>query len=283
MNTLKIVFLMTFLTVLLVAVGQATFGSQGAVTALVIAAVLNLFTYFFSDRMVLASTGARLVTEAEAPELYAVVRSLAQKAGVPMPRVAVIPEEAPNAFATGRDPAHAVVAATEGILRILDRDELEAVLSHELGHVTNRDILIGAITATLAGALTHLAQMAMWTGGGRRDNREGGGSGLVGLLALLLAPIAAAIVQAMISRQKEFRADETGAALSGKPLALASALRKLEAASQRVPMEATPAQAHLFTVNPFGGGLARLFSTHPPTEERVARLEAMAHGGLRPS
>ncbi len=282
MNTLKIVFLMTFLTILLVAVGQATYGSQGAVMALVIAAVMNLFTYFFSDRMVLASYGARVVTEEEAPELYAVVRSLAAKANVPMPRVAVIPQDAPNAFATGRDPQHAVVAATEGILKILSRDELEAVLSHELGHVTNRDILLGAIAATLAGALTHLAQMAMWTGGGRRDDREGGG-GLVGILAIVFAPIAAMIVQAMISRQAEFRADETGAALSGRPLDLASALRKLEAASQRLPMDGSPATAHLFIVNPFAGGLARLFSTHPPTEERVARLEAMARGGLRPS
>jgi heat shock protein HtpX len=282
MNTLKIVFLMTFLTVLLVAVGQATYGSQGAVMALVVAAAMNLFTYFFSDRMVLASYGARVVTEEEAPELYAVVRSLAAKANVPMPRVAVIPQDAPNAFATGRDPQHAVVAATEGILKILNRDELEAVLSHELGHVTNRDILLGAIAATLAGALTHLAQMAMWTGGGRRDDREGGG-GLVGILAIVFAPIAAMIVQAMISRQAEFRADETGAALSGRPLDLASALRKLEAASQRVPMDGSPATAHLFIVNPFAGGLARLFSTHPPTEERVARLEAMARGGLRPS
>jgi len=186
MNTLKIVFLMTFLTVLLVAVGQATFGSRGAVMALVIAVVLNFFTYFFSDRMVLATTGARLVSEEEAPELYAVVRSLATRANVTMPRVAIIPEEAPNAFATGRDPQHAVVAATEGILKILDRDELEAVLAHELGHVTGRDILLGAIAATLAGALTHLAQMAMWTGGGRRDDREGGGGGLVGILAIVL-------------------------------------------------------------------------------------------------
>jgi heat shock protein HtpX len=283
MNTLKIVFLMTFLTVLLVAVGQATFGSEGAVMALVIAAVMNLFTYFFSDKMVLASYGARVVTEEEAPELYGVVRSLATKANLPMPRVAVIPQEAPNAFATGRDPQHAVVAATEGILRILNRDELEAVLSHELGHVTNRDILLGAIAATLAGALTHLAQMAMWTGGGRRNEGERGGGGLVGILAILFAPVAAVIVQAMISRQAEFRADETGAALSGRPLELASALRKLEAASQRLPMDGSPATAHLFIVNPFAGGLARLFSTHPPTEERVARLEAMARGGLRPS
>jgi heat shock protein HtpX len=274
MNTLKIVFLMTFLTVLLVAVGQATFGSQGAVTALAIAAVMNLFTYFFSDRMVLAATGARLVTEPEAPELYAVVRSLAAKANVPMPRVAIIPQDAPNAFATGRDPQHAVVAATEGILKILDRDELEAVLGHELGHVTNRDILLGAIAATLAGALTTLAQRAMWTGGGRRDDREGGGGGLVGIFAILFAPVAAAIVQAMISRQAEFRADASGAALSGHPLALASALRKLEAASQRIPMDGSPATSHLFIVNPFAGGLARLFSTHPPTEERIRRLRS---------
>ena len=282
MNTLKIVFLMTFLTVLLVAVGQATYGSQGAVMALVIAAVMNLFTYFFSDKMVLASYGARVVTEQEAPELHGVVRSLAAKANLPMPRVAIIPQEAPNAFATGRNPRHAVVAATEGILKVLNRDELEAVLAHELGHVTNRDILLGAIAATLAGALTHLAQMAMWTGAGRRNDREGGG-GLVGILAIRFAPIAAAIVQAMISRQAEFRADETGATLSGRPLELASALRKLEAASQRLPMDGSPATAHLFIVNPFAGGLARLFSTHPPTEERVARLEAMARGGLRPS
>jgi heat shock protein HtpX len=282
MNTLKIVFLMTFLTVLLVGVGQATFGSQGAVTALVIAAVMNLFTYFFSDKMVLASYGARIVTEEEAPELTGIVRSLVSKANLPMPRVAIIPQDAPNAFATGRDPQHAVVAATEGILKILDRDELEAVLAHELGHVTGRDILLGAIAATLAGALTHLAQMALWTGGARRNDREGGG-GLAGLLAILFAPIAAALVQAMISRQKEFRADETGAALSGRPLELASALRKLEAAAQRLPMEGSPATAHLFIVNPFAGGLARLFSTHPPTEERVARLEAMARGGIRPS
>lgn len=282
MNTFKIVFLMAFLTVLLVVVGQATFGTRGAAFALVLAAVMNLATYFFSDRMVLAAYGARLVTEEEAPGLYAVVRRLAQKANVPMPRVAVIPQESPNAFATGRDPAHAVVAATEGILRILDENELEAVLSHELGHVTNRDILLGAIAATLAGALTHLAQMALWTGGGRRDDREGGG-GALGLLALLFAPVAAAVVQAMISRQAEFRADATGAALSGRPLDLASALRKLEAGAREVPLEGSPATAHLFIVNPFFEGLARLFSTHPPTAERIARLEAMARGGLRPS
>ena len=280
MNTLKIVLLMTFLTVLLVLVGQATFGSQGAVLALGLAAVMNLVTYFFSDRMVLAMYGAREVTEAEAPVLYDVVRSLAARSNIPMPRIAIIPQDAPNAFATGRDPQHAVVAATEGILRLVDRDELEGVLAHEIGHVVGRDILLGAIAATLAGALTHLAQMALWTGG-RRDDREGGNP-VVAVLAIILAPIAALIVQAMISRQKEFRADESGARLSGKPLALASALKKLEAASKQVQLEGTPATAHLFIVNPFAGGLMRLFSTHPPTEERVARLTEMAYGGVRP-
>lgn len=282
MNTLKIILLMTFLTVLLVLVGQATFGSRGAVMALGLAAVMNLVTYFFSDRMVLAMYGAREVTEAEAPVLYDVVRSLAARANIPMPRVAIIPQDAPNAFATGRDPQHAVVAATEGILRLVDRDELEGVLAHEIGHVVGRDILLGAIAATLAGALTYLAQMALWTGGGRRDDREGGGNPVVGILAVILAPIAAMIVQAMISRQKEFRADRSGAELSGKPLALASALKKLEAASKRIELQGTPATAHLFIVNPFAGGLMRLFSTHPPMEERVARLTEMAHGGVRP-
>jgi heat shock protein HtpX len=283
MNTLKIVFLMTFMTVLLVGVGQFAGGPRGAVLAFALAAAMNLFTYFFSDRMVLASTGARLVTEGEAPELYAAVRSLATKAGVPMPRVAIIPQEAPNAFATGRNPDHAVVAATEGLLRLVSRDELEGVLAHELGHVLNRDILLGAIAATLAGALTHLSQMAMW-GGFRRDEREEGGSNpLVGLVAIVLAPIAAMIVQAMISRQAEFRADDTGAHLCGRPLELASALQKLEASAHRGEMDVSPAASHLFIVNPFSGGLARLFSTHPPTEERVARLVAMARGGVRPA
>lgn len=283
MNTLKIVFLMTFMTVLLVGVGQLVGGPRGAAFALVLAGGMNLFSYFFSDRMVLASTGARLVTEAEAPELYEVVRSLATKAAIPMPRVAIIPQQAPNAFATGRDPQHAVVAATEGLLRLVDKDELEGVLGHELGHVLNRDILLGAIAATLAGALTYLSQMAMWGGMRRNDREEGGSNPLVGFLAILLAPIAAAIVQAMISRQAEFRADETGAHLCGRPLELASALRKLEASAHRTELDASPATSHLFIVNPFPGGLARLFSTHPPTEERVARLEAMARGGMTPA
>jgi len=281
MNTLKIVFLMTFLTVLVVAVGGALGGQRGAVLALLVAGGMNLFSYFFSDRMVLAMYGARVVTEQEAPVLYDVVRSLATRAGIPMPKVAIIPQDAPNAFATGRDAQHAVVAATEGILRIVDRDELEGVLAHEIGHVLGRDILIGAITATLAGALSMLARFAMWGGVGRRDDRGGGVNPILALVGIIAAPIAAMIVQAMISRQKEYRADEAGARLSGKPLALASALTKLERAAHQLPLEGAPATAHLFIVNPFET-FARLFATHPPTEQRVARLREMAHGGVHP-
>ncbi|MEO6324459.1 MAG: zinc metalloprotease HtpX [Thermoanaerobaculia bacterium] len=282
MNTLKIVVLMGVMGVLFVLVGGAIFGRQGAVFALVLAGLMNLVTYFFSDRMVLSMYGARVVTEAEAPLLYDVVRSLSTRSGIPMPKIAIIPQESPNAFATGRNPEHAVVAATEGILRLVDRDELEGILAHEIAHVVNRDILLGAITATLAAALSHLSQMAFWGGMGRRDDREGGRNPLIAILAMILAPIAAVLIQAMISRQKEFRADESGAALSGKPLALASALQKLEAASHRVPLVGNPATSHLFIVNPFAGGLSRLFSTHPPTEQRIARLREMATGGLRP-
>jgi heat shock protein HtpX len=233
--------------------------------------------------MVLAMYGARPATEAEAPLLFDVVRSIATKAGIPMPKIAIIPQDAPNAFATGRDPEHAVVAATEGILRIVNRDELEGVLAHEIGHVINRDVLLGAITATLAGALSMLARMAFWGGlGGRRDEREGGTNPIFAIAALVLAPIAAFLVQMMISRQKEYRADETGAHLCGKPLALASALKKLDSAAHQIPMDGPPATAHLFIVSPFLGGLANLFSTHPPTAKRVARLEEMAYGSTTP-
>ena len=283
MNTVKIVALMVVLSALVVLVGGALFGRQGAVMALVLAGVMNFATYFFSDRMVLAMYGARLVDESQAPELHRIVRSLAERAGVPMPKVAVIPEDAPNAFATGRNPEHAVVAATEGILRLCDRDEIEAVLAHEMGHVVNRDILLGAVAATLASALTYLVQMAFWGGFGGSRDREEGPSPVVAIAALVLAPVAAMLIQAMISRQKEFRADESGARLSGKPLALASALQKLEAASRSIPMHGIPATSHLFIVNPFSGGIARLFSTHPPTEERVARLTQMAHGAIAPA
>jgi heat shock protein HtpX len=282
MNTVKIFLLMAFLTLLVVGVGGAIGGRQGAVFALVMAGVMNFATYFWSDKMVLAMYGAKEVTEAEAPELYGIVRGIATKAGIPMPKVAIIPQDAPNAFATGRDPQHAVVAATEGILRLVSRDELEGVLAHEIGHVLNRDILLGAITATLAGAISMLARFALWGGMGRRDEREGGSNPIIALAALILAPIAAFIVQMMISRQKEYRADETGARLSGRPLSLASALKKLEIGSKQIPMEGSPATAHLFIVNPFLGGLASLFSTHPPTAKRVARLEEMAYGSSTP-
>jgi heat shock protein HtpX len=227
--------------------------------------------------------GAQEIGEAQAPELFALVRQLAQRAQIPMPRVYIIPEETPNAFATGRNPQNAAVAVTEGIMRLLDHEELAGVLAHELGHVHNRDTLIMTVAATLAGALSHLANMAMWGAmlGGRSDDNEGGNP-LAGLLGILIAPIAATLIQMAISRSREFQADEHGAQVSGNPLALASALRKIEAWSQRIPITTgSPATAHLFIINPFsGGGLVRLFSTHPSTEERIARLQAMARQGV---
>jgi heat shock protein HtpX len=213
------------------------------------------------------------VTRAEAPELYEVVEGLARRAGLPVPRVAIIPGEQPNAFATGRDPEHAVVAATEGILRILDRDEIEGVMAHELAHVRHRDMLISSVAATLAGAIMVLARFGMFFGGGGDRDR---GGGALALLVVILAPIAAMLVQAAISRSREFAADAGGAEISGKPRALASALRKLEATARRVPLQGNPATAHMFIVHPFrGGGIGKLFSTHPPTEERVERLLGM--------
>jgi heat shock protein HtpX len=242
---------------------------------------MNFGSYWFSDKIVLAMYGAQEVTEAEAPDFYALVRQLAMQAGLPMPRVYVIPSETPNAFATGRNPEHAAVAATNGILRILTRDELLGVMAHELAHVKNRDILIQSIAATIAGAITYLAQMAQWAaifGGGRSDDDEGGG-GFGMILMAILAPIAAMLIQMAISRSREFGADRGGAEIAGNPLHLASALRKLEMANHQLPMQAaTPASAHLFIVNPLtGGGLMSLFSTHPPVEERVRRLEEMAY------
>jgi heat shock protein HtpX len=250
--------------------------------ALVLALGMNFFSYWFSDKMVLAMYRAQPVDEASAPELFAMVRNLATRAQIPMPRVYIIPTDTPNAFATGRNPEHAAVAATEGIMRILNREELEGVIAHELSHVKNRDTLIMTIAAALAGAITYLAHMAQWAaifGGSRRDSEEeGGGGGVIGALALaILAPIAAMLVQLAISRSREFHADETGARIAGKPWGLASALEKLEQASKVIPMDATPATAHLFIVNPLSGSMLRsLFSTHPSTEERVARLRAMA-------
>lgn len=283
MNQLKTVMLLALLTALLLWIGYAIAGQSGLMVALVMAAVMNFGAYWFSDRVVLRMYGAREVTESEAPELYAVVQDLVARAGLPMPRVYIIPEEAPNAFATGRNPRHAAVAVTEGILRLLTREELAGVLAHELGHIRNRDTLIMTVTATIAGALSMLANLAMWGAvlGGRSSDDDEGGHPIAGLLGVILAPIVATLIQMAISRSREFLADESGARLTGNPLALASALRKIEAWSRKVPMmSGSPATAHLFIINPFsGGGLIQLFSTHPSTEERIARLEAMA--GLR--
>jgi heat shock protein HtpX len=242
------------------------------------ALVMNLATYWFSDKIVLAMYRAQPIEESQAPALYRIVRTLATRAAIPMPRVYLIPSEAPNAFATGRNPQHAAVAVTEGIMRILDAEELEGVLAHELSHVKNRDVLIATMAATLAGAITYLAHMAQWAAifGGRRDDEEEGGGVFGALLMAILAPFAAMLIQLAVSRAREFQADATGARLAGKPWGLAKALEKLETASQAVPMNATPATAHLFIVNPLSGrSLLRLFSTHPPIEERIARLRSM--------
>jgi heat shock protein HtpX len=282
-NVLKTGILLGVLTALLVLAGHAIAGQQGMIIALVLAAVMNLGSYWFSDKIVLAMYGAQPVDEAQAPGLHAIVRRLATRAQIPMPRIYVIPTDTPNAFATGRNPQHAAVAVTEGIMRILDQDELEGVLAHELSHVTNRDVLISTIAATLAGAITYLAHMAQWAaffGGRSRDDEEGGGSNpLVLMLFAVLAPIAALLVQLAVSRSREFQADASGARLAGRTYGLAKALEKIEVASRVEPLPATPATAHLFIVNPLTGqSFARLFSTHPPTEERIARLRAMRLG-----
>jgi len=279
-NRLRTTLLLAVLTALIIFIGRLFGGSQGMVIAFVFAVVMNLGSYWFSDKIVLAMYRAKPVDEHQAPELYRIVRELASQANLPMPRVYIIPQETPNAFATGRNPQHAVVAVTEGILRLLTLDEIRGVLAHELGHVKNRDILISSIAATLAGVVMILANMARWAaifGGGRSDNDEGGG-GIVGLLVTaILAPVAAMLIQMAISRSREYLADETGARLSHSPESLASALQKLSMASQRLPMhDARPETAHMFIVNPLSGkSLANLFSTHPPIEERIQRLRAM--------
>ena len=276
MNGLKTAVLLGVMTALVMLIGQYFGGQQGMIMAFVIAAIMNFVSYWFSDKIVLMMYRAKPVTAAEAPELHAIVEELSARANVPMPRLYIIPTDAPNAFATGRNPQHAAVAVTEGILRLLNREELRGVLAHELSHVTNRDILISSVAATLAGAIMLLARIAMFGayfgGYGSRDNDRGGNPiGL--LLMMILAPIAAALIQMAISRSREYAADETGAKLAGHPGGLASALEKLQAASKRVPMQANPATAHLFIVKPLTGQtLMELFSTHPPTEKRVNRL-----------
>ena len=282
MNTTKTVVLMVGLTVLLVFIGGAIGGRQGVMIAFIFAMSMNLFSYWFSDKIVLRMYSAQEVEESAAPVLYSVTRELAMKMNMPMPKVYIIPSEAPNAFATGRNPNHAAVAATEGIMRLLTREELTAVMAHELGHVRNRDILIGTIAATIAGAISMLAHMAQWAmifGGGRRDDDEGAGGMIGGIVMIILAPIAAALIQMAISRSREYEADATGARICGNPLWLASALKKLDSSSKRVSLDANPATAHMFIVNPLrAGGIVNLFSTHPPMEERIARLESMVYG-----
>lgn len=284
-NTLKTTLLLTSLTVLLVLIGRGVGGTGGMVLAFVMALVMNGGAYWFSDKIALKMSGAREVTPAEAPHLHGMVSELARRAEVPMPRVYLIDSEAPNAFATGRDPAHGAVAVTSGIMRMLDRDELAGVIAHELGHIKNRDTLISAIAATVAGAVTMIANMAQWAlifgGFGGSDEEEGGGiGGLVGgLFMIILAPIAATLVQLAISRTREYGADAAGARIAGDPIALASALRKLETGSKQLPMAVNPTTAHMYIVNPLSGSsIAGLFSTHPPTQERIARLEQLALG-----
>ena len=277
MNYMKTAMLMVLLTLLLVWGGAALGGKSGMTFALIMAFVMNFVTYFFSDKIVLKMYKAREVGEAEAPVLHRIVRRLSQKAGMPMPKVYIIPDMSPNAFATGRNPKHAAVAATEGIMQLLSEEELSGVMAHELAHVRHRDILIGTIAATVAGAISYLAQMAQWAMifGGRHDDDEGG-SPVAAIVMMIVAPIAAMLIQMAISRSREYAADEGGARLQGNPHALANALRKLHNGAQAIPMHATPATSHMMIVNPFsGGGMMKLFSTHPPVEERIARLEAM--------
>jgi heat shock protein HtpX len=276
-NVLRTTVLLAALTALFLVIGGAIGGNQGLFIAFVFALLMNFASYWFSDKIVLSMYGAREVSLNEAPDLYRLVQRLAQRAGIPMPRVYIIPSDAPNAFATGRNPQHGAVAVTEGILRMLDTDELAGVLAHELGHIRNRDTLIMTVAATLAGAITMLAHMAQWGaifGFGRRDEEDSGGGGMLSLLFMaILAPIAATLIQLAISRSREYFADSTGAAVAGSPSGLARALEKLHYASQRLPMDANPATAHLFIVNPLtGGSLLNLFSTHPPIEERIRRL-----------
>jgi heat shock protein HtpX len=277
-NKIKTVLLLAGLTAFLILMGRVLGGQTGMYVAFILALAMNFFSYWFSDKLVLKMYGAQEVSPAEAPQLHQIVEELAREAGIPKPKVYIIPDDSPNAFATGRNPEHAAVAATQGIMRLLTPTELKGVLAHEIGHVRNRDILISTIAATIAGAIMILADMARWGamfGFGGRDNEEG--PGIVGLLVMsIIAPIAAMLIQLAISRSREYLADETGAHLAHNPESLARALEKLQMGVQRVPMDASPSTAHMFIVNPLSGStLMNLFSTHPPLEERIARLRAM--------
>jgi heat shock protein HtpX len=270
-NTFKTALLLTALTLLMMAIGRYLGGQNGMLMALLIAGAMNFVSYFFSDKIALATYRAQPVTLEQLPRVYAIVERLSQKMGIPMPKLYVIPMDSPNAFATGRNPKHASVAVTAGILNLLSDEELEGVLAHELGHVNNRDILISSIAATIAGAITYLARFGFFFGGGSSEDRRGGGIGA--LLMLILAPIAAMMIQMAVSRSREYHADETGAQLTGNPYALASALAKLDDYSRRAPMLASPSTAHLFIVQPLlGMNFGNLFSTHPPIAKRIERL-----------
>ena len=273
-NTFKTAFLLTALTLLLMFIGRIFGGENGMVLALVFAAIMNFVSYFFSDKIALAMYRAQPVSREQLPRAYAAVERLTQKIGIPMPKMYVIPTDSPNAFATGRNPQHASVAVTHGILQLLNDEELEGVLAHELGHVNNRDILISSVAATIAGAITMVSRFGFFFGGG--DSRDRRGGGLTGLFMLIVAPIAAALIQLAVSRSREYQADATGAHFTGNPYALASALQKIDAYSRRLPMQAAPSTAHLFIIQPFlgvnGGMFANLFSTHPPIAKRIERL-----------
>jgi len=277
-NTLKVWLLMGALSIILILIGGAVGGKSGAMMFFIISLGMNFFSYYFSDKVAISMTRSRPVSEAEAPELYDIVQRLAKRAGMPVPRIYITPSPQPNAFATGRNQAHAAVAVTDGLLRILNRNELEGVLAHELSHIRNKDVLIGTIAASFAGAITMIANIIQWGAvfGMGRDDDEGGGSFIGAILLAVLAPVAALIIQMAISRSREYLADETGARIAGNTGGLASALLKLESAAYRIPMQVNPAASHLFIVNPLSGeSLTRLFSTHPPIGERVKRLEKL--------
>ncbi len=290
-NNMKTLVLMATLGAIFVGVGQLLGGTSGAIAALVFAGLLNFAMYFFSHKIALMSTGAKPAEEREVPNVYGIVRSLAQRENMPMPKIYLIPSPQPNAFATGRSPEHAVVAVTSGILELMDQSELEGVLAHELSHVRNRDILIASIAATVAAALSILVRMTMWSSLGGDRRRNDALSGVIFLVSIILAPLAAMVIQMAISRSREYEADRSGAGMTGSPLALARALAKLEQGTTRIPMQVNPSTAQLFIADPLkafgrrgsgsgGGGITRMFSTHPPIPERIARLEEMAQGGL---
>jgi len=278
-NTMKTFILMAALTALFMFAGQALGGQSGMMFALVMAVAMNFFTYWYSDRLALTMSKAREVSNEQAPQLHDMIEKLARNAGLPKPRVYIMPGHTPNAFATGRNPEHAALAVTEGLLQLLQRDELEGVIGHELGHIKNRDILISSIAAVMAGAISYLATMAQWAmifGGGGNNDDEGRGNLVAMLVTMIIAPLAAAIIQMAISRSREYLADASGAKICGHPISLANALQRLEEYNHRLPMKVNPATAQMYIVNPLAGGtMASLFSTHPPIQERIKRLRAM--------